>query len=63
MEIRFPTATTYWIALSGDSRLAGETRPTQMTTFGQDWEILLQTTDEAEWRAAVALLPPDPLDG
>ena len=51
MEIHFPSVTTYWIASSGDLPLAGQTEPTQLTTFGQGWEILLQTTDEAEWLA------------
>jgi hypothetical protein len=57
MEIRFPPVTTYWIASSGDLPLTGQTEPTQVTTFGAGWELLLQTTDEAEWQAAVDSMP------
>jgi hypothetical protein len=62
MEIHFPAVTTYWIASSGGPAIAGQTEPTQVTTFGAGWEILLQTIDQAEWQAAVALLPTDPVE-
>jgi hypothetical protein len=51
MEITYPAATTYWIISSGDIAAAGQTEPTQMTTVGEGREVLLQTVDEAEWRA------------
>jgi hypothetical protein len=60
MEIQYPAATTYWIISSGGIAVAGQTEPNQVTTTGDDWEVLLQTTDLAAWQDAVALLPPDP---
>jgi hypothetical protein len=57
MEIQYPAATTYWIISSGGIAVAGQTEPNQVTTTGDDWEVLLQTTDEAEWQAAVDSMP------
>jgi hypothetical protein len=51
MDIAKPADQTYWIATAGVSPVAGKTTPDQVTTFGPSWEILLQTTDEAEWLA------------
>jgi hypothetical protein len=51
MEIAYPAATTYWIISSGDIAAAGQTEPMQVTTVGEGREVLLQTTNEAEWRA------------
>jgi hypothetical protein len=51
MEIAYPAATTYWIISLGDIATAGQTEPVQVTTIGEGREVLLQTTDEAAWRA------------
>jgi hypothetical protein len=51
MEIFRPAQTTYWIATAGLAPVAGMTEPAMVTTFGTGWTVLLQTTDEAEWRA------------
>ena len=60
MEIAFPAITTYWIISCGGSVASGKTEPSQVTTFGPDWEMFLQTTDLSEWQAAVESLPQEP---
>jgi hypothetical protein len=51
IEIAYPAEPTYWIASCDSGPAAGKTKPQQVTTFGPQWGILLQTTDEAEWLA------------
>ena len=61
--IEYPTEPTYWIITAGETPLAGVTLPGQVTTAGPQWTLLLQTTDEAEWRAEcerLGLTPPVP---
>jgi hypothetical protein len=55
MEIAYPAEPTYWIVTVG-LPIAGVTLPEQVTTFGPDWSLLLQTVDETEWLEACAEL-------
>lgn len=51
MDIAHPAERTFWIGNSGASPVAGVTEPTQVTTFGAGWTLLLQTTNKEEWLA------------
>jgi uncharacterized protein (DUF983 family) len=50
MQIQYPDPPVFWI-ISAGIPVAGLTMTDQTTTAGPSWEVLLQTTDEAEWRA------------
>jgi hypothetical protein len=50
MQIDYPDPPMFWI-ISAGTPVAGVTGTDQVTTAGPSWEVLLQTTDEAEWLA------------
>jgi hypothetical protein len=50
MQIEYPDPPMFWI-ISAGVPVAGVTETDQVTTAGPGWQILLQTTDETEWRA------------